>query len=333
MGEFVFVSGAGLWKTDGSAAGTTLVTGYGAPYFMTAGEHILYFWLDFFGDRGPETWLWRSDGTAEGTFAVEEIDWGAPQYDIVEPVAAGDLLFFTPSQAYLSLCRSDGSIGGRRCFGAYQLSSLTPVGKTLYFQTGGAPYFDSGGELWFTDGTTAHEVMRFSELIWEQADLKLGDVNGTLLFGSLLESQYVGGLWRSDGTTAGTVQLQEFFGPVGKPVAAGRLTFFPANDQVTGVELWVGRTSVLTARPLDAIRDLQKDLLDLQLRRGIAASLEAKLRAAAESVEKDKRVVALLQIEAFTQEVEAQRGKAIPSTGADRLIEFAGQIMSLLGDS
>src|SRR5262249_1726154 len=70
-GTLFFTSGNALWKSDGTAAGTTLVssllsntsnlTNVNGTLFFTAGDPL-------WGDDGVE--LWKSDGTTSGTVMV-----------------------------------------------------------------------------------------------------------------------------------------------------------------------------------------------------------------------------------------------------------------------
>ena len=65
-------AGVGLWTTDGTAAGTVLVRGFGNSrlerYWLTGlGDAVLFTAND--GTSGPE--LWRSDGTTAGTVAID----------------------------------------------------------------------------------------------------------------------------------------------------------------------------------------------------------------------------------------------------------------------
>ena len=68
------VNGYGLWKSDGTTAGTVLVAdisfGDSFPGNLTAVGNTLYFQA-YDGVNGRE--LWKSDGTAAGTVLVKDI--------------------------------------------------------------------------------------------------------------------------------------------------------------------------------------------------------------------------------------------------------------------
>jgi ELWxxDGT repeat protein len=70
-GSLYFPGNGGLWKTDGTAAGTTMVANIsGGIYFLTAFNGALYFGQGGYLNSSPYSvrgQVWRSDGTAAGT--------------------------------------------------------------------------------------------------------------------------------------------------------------------------------------------------------------------------------------------------------------------------
>src|SRR5262249_7365029 len=128
-------NGTELWKSDGTAAGTTLVKdifpgthreyGYGNwrdvpnssfPSSLTAVNGTLFFSAD---DGANDTELWRSDGTAAGTVLVKDIFPGGRPF-----------------------WNHFGSNPG----------NLSHVNGTLYFSANDGT---NGTELWRSDGTAA----------------------------------------------------------------------------------------------------------------------------------------------------------------------------------
>ena len=91
------VSGAELWETDGTAAGTVMVkdvyvgaTSSSPTKFYRVGNHV-YFEAD---DGTHRRELWRTDGTAAGTALVKDISTGSSVF--VQPLAAlDDILLFS----------------------------------------------------------------------------------------------------------------------------------------------------------------------------------------------------------------------------------------------
>src|SRR5262245_12087861 len=119
------VHGVELWKSDGTAAGTTLVkdinsgssNNYPAPSNLTNVNGTLFF-SAVTVTTGWE--LWKSDGTAAGTVMVKDINLGSSSGDSSWP------------------------------------SSLTNVNGTLFFTAWNGT---TSMELWKSDGTTAGTVM------------------------------------------------------------------------------------------------------------------------------------------------------------------------------
>ncbi len=115
-------NGAGLWKTDGTQAGTVLVRGgfgfeswFGSgtsPQLVQMGSFV--YWAASDPDHGEE--LWRSDGTPEGTLLVADLQPGPASSSLGELTATGDRLFFTAIGGAVGqeLWVSDGTAGGTR---------------------------------------------------------------------------------------------------------------------------------------------------------------------------------------------------------------------------
>jgi ELWxxDGT repeat protein len=248
-----------LWRSDGTASGTRMVTdinpggnfGLGlAPEDLTDVGGTLF----FTGTDGTHSFqLWRSDGTAAGTQMV--INPRAPNSYPNELTNVGGTVFFWAhdrTHGY-ELWRSDGTAGGTQLvkdifpgsnssFPGY----LTNVSGTLFFSANDGTH---GLELWRSDGTAADTQM--------VKDIRPGrpnsypseltNVGGTLFF-EATDGIHGEELWRSDGTAAGT-QLVKDINPVNSPYGlsgsypryltnvGGRL-FFSANDGTHGVELW-----------------------------------------------------------------------------------------------
>ncbi len=213
--------GAELWRTDGTAAGTSLVRDLGIDPGSTGvtslaalGSKVLFAARAGAGAAG----LWRSDGTTAGTVVVKgRIPWPAGF------VSAGGFLYFTAGTEGPAPCLDDGS----GCHG-----------------------------LWRTDGTRAGTVTIRPDLFFVQGQ---GVQDGRLFFSAADSSSAFQGTgvepWISDGTAAGTRQVadinQQFtyfptgdLPPVpgwsspGPPAWTGSAFLFAADDGLTGRELW-----------------------------------------------------------------------------------------------
>ncbi|HVV37874.1 MAG TPA: ELWxxDGT repeat protein [Acidimicrobiales bacterium] len=254
-----------LWKSDGTAAGTSLVKDinpgsassvYAGGEWPVAFNGKLYFAADD-GVHGRE--LWVSDGTSDGTTMVKDIDPGASSSGpAIMQVAAGTIWFHADDGSVgAELWKSDGSTAGTSLVkdiaaGATSsgLGAFTAFAGKVYF---GAAEPSHGEELWATDGTSDGTTM--------VKDINPGAGSGT---GGLLhplsstlavfaadDGVHGTELWKTDGTTNGTTMLKDINVPstqvggeepgsdpsIGN--ASGGKTVFYANDGTNGPQPWV----------------------------------------------------------------------------------------------
>ncbi len=197
------------------------------------------------------TEVWRSDGTAAGTYPLRDFVPG-PQGISFSPLMEriGDLAYFVaevPSQGS-QLWVTDGTPGGTRVVSDLSAgvslttpTSLVAVGSTLFFT---AFTSSSGRELWKTDGTAAGTV-QVADIFpgsFSSTPGNLVNLNGTLLF-SATGSTGGAELWRSDGTSAGTQLVLDINsgGSSSSPSSlrvVGNQVFFTATTAANGSELW-----------------------------------------------------------------------------------------------
>ena len=198
--------GPELWKSNGTAAGTSLVkdirpgaVGSALGELTDVGGTLFFFAND--GITGVE--LWKSDGTAAGTVLVKDIRPGISD----------------------SLPRN-----------------LTNVGGTLYFRANDGI---SGPELWRSDGTTNGTVLVQDSVpgINGLNPSELTEVNGTLFYTT--SQVQMSGLWKTDGTDAGTSLVKNFVadnsydGPRELTDVAGTLYFRAGRPgNVNNVDIW-----------------------------------------------------------------------------------------------
>ena len=159
------VTGAELWQTDGTSAGTALVKDIWAsnssgssPAYLTVVNNTLYFAAN---DGTDGTELWKSDGTSAGTVMVKDIWSGSSSSAPMNFKAVGNTLFFAANDGGdgTELWKSDGTSSGtvmvRDIFpgaGNSSPSNLTAVGSTLFFTANDGT---DGTELWKSDGTSS----------------------------------------------------------------------------------------------------------------------------------------------------------------------------------
>ncbi|HEX8821113.1 MAG TPA: ELWxxDGT repeat protein [Archangium sp.] len=196
-----------------------------------------------------ESALWRSDGTAPGTFAVREFEvTGVSGLTVV-----GRRLFFVASDSVhgTELWVSDGTTAGTRLLRditpggvSSELEGLTRVGDTLFFyrrlssETSGERL-----ELWRSDGTEAGTV-RVKELGPGFALFELTALDDDTLFFVADDGEHGFEPWVSDGTARGTRLLRDIRpGPdssgVMRPTRVDDgLLYFSAEEPAHGRELW-----------------------------------------------------------------------------------------------
>ncbi|HSK77590.1 MAG TPA: ELWxxDGT repeat protein [Thermoanaerobaculia bacterium] len=155
------------------------------------------------------TGLWRSDGTAEGTFLVRELASGGSS-PFGWPTPLDGSIFFS-SGTYL--WKTDGTPEGTDLV---DTSFLEPAELTLF---DGSIYFrartpETGTELWKSDGTEAGTVLvkdiypgsDFHGFPWSSTPLELTVSGGSLFFTATPDGTSPN-LWKSDGTESGTVRV------------------------------------------------------------------------------------------------------------------------------
>ena len=224
-----------LWKSDGTAAGTTLaaelVPGSGGSeprFFGLVGSQALISVTD--PQHGREPWL--TDGTQQGTHLLKEINTGTADRKFGNVATVyGRLLVSANSRVHLVdgpqsqpriLTFDDGSqaVGS---IGAY--ASVANVGRQTYFiftpASGGTPV------LCVTDGTP-QGTRRVKTLQGVASPRHLTAVGDRVFFTS--GSFGTSSLYVSDGTEAGTVALAGGFTFDGVGGSTPRITFAAAGD-------------------------------------------------------------------------------------------------------
>ncbi len=201
-GELIYTQlGNELWKSGGTNAGTVLLNDFPGigdiSGFTELGGRL------YFSGGG----LWTTDGTVAGTQPV-----GTTGIDLGVFARSGNQLYFTAgSRARIQLWISDGTGGGTRF-----VRDLGPqfqgITRGMVALPGGGILFDSndgarGLELWVSDGTATGTVAYANlnpDTNGNSMPRGFFDLGDTLLFSA---DDGVHGLWRTDGTRAGTKPL------------------------------------------------------------------------------------------------------------------------------
>ncbi len=210
-------------------------------------EGRLYFLLD-----GEE--LWASDGTVAGTGRAIDIS-GAEELAFLQPVGAELWFLVDPASAggLSQVWRTDGTQAGTRLVQDLGLSrpdrdpEFTKIGSTVYFVAPRSAGDNVADQLWKSTGTGATMITDPNLNAFRGMPEELTALQGVLYFmASLPEKPLRRGLWRSDGTSAGTVPVRDFPLPNDydfRPSRFGLTTVgshlvFTVDDGVHGSEPW-----------------------------------------------------------------------------------------------
>ena len=257
-GRAIFAANHTLYASDGTAAGTVALhtwagnnTTIGYGYAATAST--LYFVAP--NKNAPANnytlALWRTDGTAAGTVQLNTSG-VAPQSGTGLAVFDGRV-YYIADPAYFGgnthpLIATDGTAAGTDVVSpagvdaAYNAAQATPMvvaGNRLYFMA--APPNSTSFGLYVTDGpaAAATQVPTGTSLV-----ASLATAGGVAYYSADGPGGQAApaGLWRTDGTAAGTVRVSPyrpvFLSAAGSMTdVAGRLFYF-ADDAVHGTEPW-----------------------------------------------------------------------------------------------
>lgn len=233
------VHGRELWITDGTAAGTHMVADLvpgsaGAfdsayAYVTTLADNAYFVARD--AEHGAE--LWVTDGTEAATHLFADLVPGTGSSNpFVLQVSGGKLYVVAGSNATAAhdLWVTDGGAPHRLAapdlMGLLE-GSLWAAGGNVYFSGFGGL---TGSEPWVSDGTDAgtHMIANLAADASPSAQPNdLTAAGGTLLFYATSGASSSDlGLWRTDGTSAGTYKLRDNTFRFGPLVPAGPIALF-----------------------------------------------------------------------------------------------------------
>lgn len=216
-------AGGEIWTTDGTPSGCFLLSDIcpGIGWSNAAGrswmaDDFLYFLAD---DCTHGIELWRTNGTAPTTTLVADVYTGtnsASPYHLVP--LDGQVLFAALDDTGNGIYRSDGTAIGTYKLATMGVPQLWNGDRQPARRVGDIALFvgldpDHGYELWRSDGTEAGTYM--VKDLWPGTNGSIAGagfnfwVFGGQLYFAPEVPVYSTELWRSDGTEAGTVMVQD----------------------------------------------------------------------------------------------------------------------------
>ncbi|MBI2433633.1 MAG: hypothetical protein HYV26_12270, partial [Candidatus Hydrogenedentes bacterium] len=241
-----------LWRTNGQdgetfrlAVDSLFLDGYLCS-MVVLGEILV------FGGRttGSGLELWRSDGTKDGTYLIQDIFPGPADSEPGEMVAFGNIALFRAKDELhgLELWRTDGTAEG-----TYLVKDIVPggsgsdpyplrvAGNRVYFT---AEHPEHGQELWVTDGTEPGTRLAM-DVIPGPASSDPYELTpfGNQVFFSAKTVEFGEELLLSDGTPEGSRLVRDINPGVASSepyhlAVLGDRVYFDANDGKHGAELW-----------------------------------------------------------------------------------------------
>ena len=206
----------GLWKSDATRAGTTLVKRFAAPVnHLTRSGKYLYYLAKAPANSSPTYYkLWRTETITGDTRALTNI---SPQADdaIGELADADGVLFFSAinSDNEAQLWKSGGEVGNTVLVKNFNNSGvpvdhLTTVGKNVFFST--ASQSRPNDALWRSDGTAINTniIKTFNTVAsTRRAITEMIQVNQAIFYIAYDGFDYE--IWKTNGSGSGTLRLKD----------------------------------------------------------------------------------------------------------------------------
>jgi len=237
--------GGALWSTDGTTAGTRLVSSTLCPFPCRAivplatwpGGALLEAQEDDFRGFAASKRLWRTDGTPAGTTPLTaRLAPDGFEAFVPGPTPGAGLFYFTDCFR-CQLWRTDGTLPGTFALTerTFLLGNSTSLAGSLYFQASTA----EGEGLWVSDGT-ADGTRLLTTLSSGASSLDVLAATPSRVFFTADSGTE---LWVSDGTPAGTrlVHKSPFFSCASLVPfieVQGETAYFLGADNVYGFQIW-----------------------------------------------------------------------------------------------
>jgi ELWxxDGT repeat protein len=207
-------AGSSLWSTDGTSAGTVRVHGLASPpEAASATDRGLLLFIAATDGSRTKFQLWRSDGTASGTFPLRDFigessgvcPMSCSPYGPGNLTRSGDRVVFAGNDGVQGrqVWSTDGTREGTTAIAPIAGTSVLPgflsAGRRVFMALENP---EGGTDLWVTDGTASGTVRIAppgADLTYAWPFAALGD--------RCVFRAEAGAVWITDGTSAGTEKL------------------------------------------------------------------------------------------------------------------------------
>lgn len=216
--------GQELWRSDGTEIGTHLVreilpgadpgSRFDGPRDLTNVSGTLFFSAE---NATFQNQLWRSDGTAAGTVPVIPASHAGGLYPMELTAFKGRLYFRSWAESDRPVIwQSDGTSAGTFPSHDLVIGNGSAIAESLFVDAGGRGFFVAndgvhGGELWTTDGTadgtTLLKDIYYNAVPNQPSDIRQLVTVGDTAFFSANDGTNGHELWKSDGTSEGTLMV------------------------------------------------------------------------------------------------------------------------------
>ncbi|MFM6984979.1 MAG: hypothetical protein ACKOXF_12650, partial [Chitinophagaceae bacterium] len=266
---FIFVCysqyGYEPWISDGTNSGTKIIKDINPGQAGSVGSDFFYFndtIMYFAGQVANENFLWRTDGTANGTFKIFKFEQSLPSAYYNEGVMAGKYFYFSDPKASNTLWRTDGSVAGTEKIYAFKDSGLSSK-ISLNYHNGTLYIFAAdklhGTELWISDGTEAGTRLLKDISPGQRGSIisnrtKMIPLKNKLYFGASGSNEEGNELYETDGTEEGTVLFGDFetqkYSSSRPVLFAGNDSFFLFNTQGNIDKAWKSDGTLINTKGL-----------------------------------------------------------------------------------
>lgn len=244
-GSIYFIAGLSIWRLDGPDALPVHIWGeildedhnetiYSLKLYVL-GDSLFFSWYQ--AESGRE--LWVSDGTAEGTHLLVDLNPGADSSNASPLLAWHGQLYFSADDGntgtelwvYEAASGEVSLVDNINTSGGSSPGALVPVSGVIYF-----PAYEpaSGRELFRLDEDMVTRVLDLNPGAASSSPGLVGAIStpaGDRLLFSARGADQVWGLYTSDGTEPGTMRIL-----ISEPAQASTLSGITSNDTASGID-------------------------------------------------------------------------------------------------